>query len=137
MTRRSRGSWLAAFMLLVGCHRGASKPSTTDAPLGEPEARRVVVEVLNPGNEVGLARTTTALLRQQPSLDVVFFGVKPDTVLARRKRNLIYVRRGDTTGVGAVMRAIGDADVVDLADPSRFVDLTVIPAGNLAARTPP
>ncbi len=89
------------------------------------EARRVTVEVLNPGKQVGVARTATVRLRGQ-GLDVVYFGSLADTVLAKRERNLIYVRRGDTTGVGLVLAAIGDAEIVDRADRTRLVDLSVV-----------
>jgi hypothetical protein len=85
----------------------------------------VVVEVLNPGKQVGAARAATLRLRQQ-GLDVVYFGSVTDTALARRERNLIYVRRGDTAGVGLVIQGLGDAEVIDRADATRLVDLTVV-----------
>ncbi len=136
MTTRSRMRWLSVIAALAACHSSAPKPEASDAASGVPESRRVVVEVINPGDAVGLARSATLLLRQQPILDVVFFGNKRDSALANRKRNLIYVRRGDTTGVGAVIKAIGDADVVELADPARFVDLSVIPVATIGTAIP-
>ncbi len=85
----------------------------------------MVLEVLNPGRQVGAARTATLRLRRQ-GLDVVYFGNLTDTALARRERNLVYVRRADTTGIGRVIVALGDAEIVDRPDASRLVDLTVI-----------
>lgn len=117
---------LLPVLLLPGC--GNRRPTGTGSasePARSVESRQVVVEVLNPGRQVGAARTATLRLRQA-GLDVVYFGSVTDTVLARRERNLIYVRRGDTAGTGRAIQALGDAEVVDRADATRLVDLTVV-----------
>jgi hypothetical protein len=125
MVRRAAALVILAIALACGGSAGSgAAPSDRAQP---PEGRRVVVEVLNVSRVTGGARIAAVRLRQQPLLDVVYFGSPADSVLAKRERNLIYVRRGDTTGVGAVMAAIGDAEVVDRPDPTRMVDLTVIP----------
>lgn len=117
---------LSPLVLALGCGGRASPGAASGKEQPQPtESRRVIVEVLNPGKQVGLARAATLRLRQQ-GLDVVYFGNLTDTVLGKRERNLIYVRRGDTTGVGLVIAAIGDADVVDRADPTRLVDLSIM-----------
>jgi len=128
---------LLAVVLIPGCGRGGS---TGDAkgvgPTQPPETRRVIVEVLNAGKQPGVARNATLRLRQQ-GLDVVYFGNLTDSILGKRERNLIYVRRGDTTGVGRVIAAIGDAEIVDRADATRLVDLSVIPGRSFRAPRPP
>jgi hypothetical protein len=124
---RAHRDALIALVFVLGCGGRESTVAAKGKELAPPlDSRRVTVEVLNPGKQVGVARTATLRLRQQ-GLDVVYFGSLADTVLAKRERNLIYVRRGDTTGVGRVIAAIGDAEVVDRADATRLVDLTVIP----------
>lgn len=121
--RLARASLILLFLVL-GCRASTGAGKVQDqSELVEP--RRVIVEVLNPGRRVGAARTATVQLRQE-GLDVVYFGNLTDTVLAKRERHLVYVRRGDTTGIGRVIAAMGDAEVVDRADATRLVDLTVI-----------
>jgi hypothetical protein len=128
---------LIVLFLALGCGRRASTGAmAAKNPSLLTESRRVVVEVLNPGKQVGVARTATVRLRQQ-GLDVVYFGNLADTALARRERSLIYVRRGDTTGVGRVIAAIGDAEVVDRADATRLVDLSVVLGRQLKVRGDP
>jgi hypothetical protein len=85
-----------------------------------PLPRRVQVEVLNVGKSPGAARVGTVLLRHA-GLDVVRTG--NDTMVFENNR--IAVRRGDTTGVGRIIEAIGRADVVDAPDSTPLVDLTV------------
>ena len=135
----TRGRWqvrlaLLPILLLPGCgvRRSTGTGSASD-PAHPDESRRVVVEVLNPGTQVGAARAATLRLRQA-GLDVVYFGNVTDTALARRDRNLIYVRRGDTAGVGRAIQALGDAEVVDRADATRLVDLTVVLGPESAVR---
>jgi hypothetical protein len=135
MTRRTTSLLLVSLgVLIVGCHRqsAGAAPTGTESAL-QAGGRRVVVEVFNPSKRVGVARNAAAVLRQQPMLDVVYFDSDFDSLLAKRDRNLIYVRRGDTTGVGLVIAAIGDADIVDKGDPTRFVDLSVYPGKNFGA----
>ena len=124
---------LMTLVLVLACGgRASTGAATGQGSLQPAESRRVVVEVLNPGKQVGVARTATVRLRQQ-GLDVVYFGNLADTSLAKRERSLIYVRRGDTTGVGRVIAAIGDADVIDRADATRLVDLSVMLGRRLKA----
>ena len=128
---------LLTLVLIPGCGGRQSAAAAKGTELAQPlDSRRVIVEVLNPGKQVGIARSVTLRLRQQ-GLDVVYFGNLTDSVLARRERNLIYVRRGDTTGVGRVIAAIGDAEIVDRADATRLVDLSVIPGRSFRAPRSP
>ena len=48
------------------------------------------------------------------------------------ERNRILVRRGDTTGVGRIIEALGGAEVFDSADATRLVNLTVFLGKNFA-----
>ncbi|MGH7594047.1 MAG: hypothetical protein ACRELE_09400 [Gemmatimonadales bacterium] len=98
--------------------RMAGSPATTDLP------HHVSVEVLNSGGNIGAARVGMVRLRLA-RLDVVGFG-NADSAMSGRIRNQVLVRRGDTTGVGRVIEAIGDADVIDAPDSTRLVDLTVL-----------
>jgi hypothetical protein len=86
--------------------------------------RPVTVEVLNSTRAAGVARVGRALLRRA-GLDVVYFG-NPDRPLGNREHNEVLVRRGDTTGVGRVLEALGQATVIDAPDSARLVDLTIL-----------
>jgi hypothetical protein len=119
-------------LALVACHRGAGRGAgnggasvTTDLP------RNVTVEVLNSGGNLGAARVGVLLLRHA-RLDVVYFG-NADSAHSGRVRNQVLVRRGDTTGVGRVIEALGAAEVVDAPDRTRLVDLTVLLGKEFAA----
>jgi hypothetical protein len=101
----------------VPVHR-AEQAAAPDLP------HRVTVEVLNSGGKVGAARVGMLLLRRA-RLDVVYFG-NADSALAGRARNQVLVRRRDTTGVGRVIEALGDAEVIEVPDAARLVDLTVL-----------
>ncbi len=99
--------------------------ASPEQPIGwTPLPHRVQVEVMNSSKSAGAARIATLLLRHA-GLDVVHAG-NADAQFRGIERNRIVVRRGDTTGVGRVIEAIGGADVVDAPDPSRVVDLTVV-----------
>jgi len=89
-----------------------------------PLSRRVVVEVLNSGKAPGAGRAGMLLLRRA-GLDVVSLA-NADSALSGRVRNQVIVRRHDTTGVGRVVEALGDAEILEAADSSRLVDLTVL-----------
>ena len=93
------------------------------SPGWPPLPRHVQIEVLNTTKMSGAARVGMLLLRHA-GFDVVKAG---DAELRFRdmERNRIVVRRGDTTGVGRILEALGGADVVDSADATRLVDLTV------------
>lgn len=112
---------LLLLLALAGCRWRRAKASAATSPdLPHP----VTVEVLNSGGKVGAARVGMLLLRRA-RLDVVYFG-NADAALAGRSRNQVLVRRGDTTGVGRVIEALGPAEVVLAPDPARLVDLTVL-----------
>jgi len=90
----------------------------------EPLSQRVVVEVLNSGKVPGAGRAGMLLLRRA-GLDVVSLA-NADSALSGRLRNQVLIRRHDTTGVGRVVEALGDAEVIEAADSTRLVDLTVL-----------
>lgn len=89
-----------------------------------PLPKRVTVEVLNSGKVAGAGRAGTLLLRRA-GLDVVYFG-NADAKLADRDRNQVLIRGDDTSGVGRVVEALGDAEVIEAPDRTRLVDLTVL-----------
>jgi len=116
-------------LLRGGRSTAANQPATrTELP------RRVTVEVLNSTRMPGVARVATALLRGA-GLDVVYFG-GADTTLRGRAHNEVLVRRGDTTGVGRIIAALGHASVIDAPDPTREVDLTVVIGTDYAQSKP-
>ncbi|HEY3935249.1 MAG TPA: LytR C-terminal domain-containing protein [Gemmatimonadales bacterium] len=84
----------------------------------------VTVEVLNATKTPGLALAATLRLRHL-RLDVVYYG-NADSGHGTRSRNAILVRRGDTTGVGRAIAALGSADVVPAPDTTRLVDLSIM-----------
>lgn len=115
-----------AVVLLVGrLVRRAPPEEHVFAPrVWEPLPRRVEVEVLNAGGVAGAGRAGMLLLRRA-GLDVVFLG-NADSAQRGRDRNQVIVRRADTSGVGRVVEALGDAEVVRLPDSARLVDLSVL-----------
>ena len=113
---------LAVVAIVVRRNAGASPPPDQQ-PAWTPLPKRVQIEVLNTGKVPGAARVGTQLLRHA-GLDVVQSG-NADSTLRGLERNRIAVRRGDTTGVGRIIEALGGAVVVDSPDRSRMVDLTV------------
>lgn len=110
---------------MAACHRRGGK-GVANGNLSVPAdlPRKVTVEVLNSGGNIGAARAGTLLLRRA-RLDVVYFG-NADSARSGRLRNQVLVRRGDTTGVGRVIEALGSAEVIEAPDPARLVDLTVL-----------
>lgn len=127
----ARGAvWVAGLCLViaavvVGVRRSGARSVTPVAlEIWDSLPRDVDVEVLNGAGVSGVARDGANLLRRG-LLDVVWFG-DADSTLAGNDRNVILVRRRDTTGVGRVRAVIGDADVIDAYDVSRLVDLTVV-----------
>ncbi len=130
-----RRSWhgLLVVAVVAGCGRGSADAGTGADRAWPPLPRRVTVEVLNASRVDGLARDATLRLRRT-GLDVVIFDnaatADVDTV---RRSHRIFVRRGDTLGVGRVIEAIGTAEVVAVPDASRLVDLSVL----LARDVPP
>ncbi len=138
MTAR-RAAWAVGVVLLVAAAAVGMRRSTTRAAALVPEAwdslpRNVDVEVLNGAGVSGVARDGANLLRRA-LLDVVWFG-DADSAFAGKDRNVILVRRRDTTGVGRVRAVIGGADVVDAYDVSRVVDLSVVLGRDFVRRRP-
>jgi hypothetical protein len=112
-------------LVLAACHRrGGEGIANGNSPAMADLPRKVTVEVLNSGGNVGAARLGMLLLRRA-RLDVVNFG-NADSAQSGRIRNQVLVRRGDTTGVGRVIEALGAAEVIDAPDSTRLVDLTVL-----------
>ena len=101
-----------------------ARPARSTAPTIAwlPLPRKVTAEVVNAGGIPGAARAGAQLLRHA-GLDVVYWGA--DTSRGALAHTLILVRRGDTTGVGRVIAALGHAQILDSADATRLVDLTV------------
>lgn len=111
--------------MLAACHRrGGAGVASGDLPAMADLPRKVTVEVLNSGGNVGAARLGMLVLRRA-RLDVVSFG-NADSAQSGRIRNQVLIRRGDTTGVGRVIEALGNAEVIDAPDSTRLVDLTVL-----------
>ncbi len=84
----------------------------------------VQVEVLNAGGVSQAGRAGMLLLRRA-RLDVVYVGNAAGSQRGH-ERNRILIRRGDTTGVGRVLEALGDAEIIREPDTTRLVDLTVL-----------
>ncbi len=138
MTAR-RAAWAVAIVIFIAAAAVGMRRTTTRAAGLVPEAwdslpRDVDIEVLNGAGVPGVARDGANLLRSA-LLDVVWFG-DADSTLAGKERNVILVRRRDTTGVGRVRAAIGGADVVDAYDVSRVVDLSVVLGRDFVRRRP-
>lgn len=117
-----------AILLVAGLAWAIRRPASGGGPVVMRQwsalPKRVTVEVLNSGKVPGAGRAGTLLLRRA-GLDVVYFG-NADAKLADRERNQVLVRGGDTSGVGRVVEALGDAEVIDAPDRTRLVDLTVL-----------
>ncbi|MEP6589597.1 MAG: LytR C-terminal domain-containing protein [Gemmatimonadota bacterium] len=128
MTSR-RWLWLGGgvFLLLLAVLLLRPRSAVVERPAErrwEPLDRRVTIEVLNSGGVTGAGRAGMLLLRRA-GLDVVYVA-NADSALSGRDRNQILVRRGDTTGVGRALDALGDGEVVTANDPARLVDLTIL-----------
>lgn len=102
----------------------AAAPEVTLWSEMPPLSRRVTVEVLNATNGNGLARNTTVRLREA-GLDVVAFGGAEPAQRAL-PTTTIFLRRGDTLGVGRILALFPSAVVQDAPLPSLLVDLTVV-----------
>lgn len=123
------GATLLVLMLAACTRHSSGGPGATTVRRELPH--RVTVEVLNSGGNVGAARVGMLLLRNA-GLDVVSVG-NADSAQAGRARNQVLVRRGDTTGVGRVLEALGTAQILVLPDSARMVDLTVLLGKEFAA----
>ena len=91
---------------------------------------RVVVEVLNTTQAVGLARAATRLLRDA-GIDVVYFGSDTGAVVDSTQ---VLVRRGTPDGAARVAAALGVGAIRQLPDAGRLVDVTVRIGRDFAAR---
>jgi len=120
---------LAAAGLSVWWHLGHRE----DASLARPvpgDRDRVVVEVLNTTQAVGLARAATRLLRDA-GIDVVYFGSDTGAVVDSTQ---VLVRRGTPDGAARVAAALGVGAIRQLPDAGRLVDVTVRIGRDFAAR---
>jgi hypothetical protein len=111
--------------------RTAAPARAADAPVFPPLPHRVMVEILNTARIPGASRAAAVTLRHA-GLDVVYFG-NADSARAR-DRTQVIVLRGDTTGVGRVVEAVGPADVVVAPDSNREADLSVLLGRSFGAR---
>lgn len=114
------GLVLAVF---AGWFRARGGPSAA-RPLGRRvpgEGERIVVEVLNTTQVLGLARAATHRLRDG-GLDVVTFGSDTGAVLDSTQ---VLVRRGPPEPGARVAEVLGAGRPRVLPDPSRLVDVTV------------
>jgi hypothetical protein len=116
-----------------GLRHGRSKPVEGASVSYPPLPHQVRVEVLNPAKVPGASRVATLTLRSV-GLDVIYYG-NGDTIRAR-DRNQVIVRRGDTTGVGRAVAALGGADVSIASDSTREADLTVLIGRTYATSRP-
>ncbi|MEO5799054.1 MAG: LytR C-terminal domain-containing protein [Gemmatimonadales bacterium] len=132
MIRRPPGWWVAGgiglllLALVVGrLMRPTPRPTGPDpVRVWQPLPHRVEIEVLNSGGVIGAGRAGMLLLRRA-GLDVVYLG-NADSAHRGRDRNQVLVRRNDTAGVGRIVEALGDAEVIHQVDSSRMVDVTVL-----------
>ena len=85
------------------------------------EGERVVVEVLNATQAVGLARAATRRLRDG-GIDVVAIGTDTGAVLDSTQ---VLVRRGPPGRGDRVAEVLGVGRVSVLPEPARLVDVTV------------
>ncbi len=132
-----RVAWSIGIVLLivaaaVGMRRSGERETASAPQAWDSLPREVDIEVLNGAGVSGAARDGANLLRGA-LLDVVWFG-DADSALAGNDRNVILVRRRDTTGVGRIRAVLGGADVVDAYDLSRVVDLSVVLGRDFARR---
>ena len=95
-------------------------PSGAGLPIPGEEGR-VVVEVLNTTDVLGLARTATRRLREG-GIDVVAFGSDTGAALDSTQ---ILVRRGAREAGERVARVLGVGPVRVAPGPDRLVDVTV------------
>ena len=86
-----------------------------------PEGTRVRVEVLNGTATRGLARRATLHLRDR-GFDVVAMGNAPE----RRDSTLVLDRAGNAEFAKMVAEALGGARIESRADPSGYLDVTVV-----------
>ena len=118
--------WIAWQLLALRPSRGGSyAPDDARAP----EGVRIKVEVLNATQTKGLARKATVYLRDR-GFDVVGSG----NVTEQRASTIVYDRSGHPEWARLVGRAM-NATVVERADSSRYLDVTVLLGGNW--RPPP
>jgi hypothetical protein len=136
MNLRMKLSVAVIALVVIGFSAWRWARARSPAPAAEatrtPLPHRVRVEVLNSGKISGAAREAAVLLRHA-GLDVVNYGDAGPS-LAGRERNQVLVRRGDTTGAGRVLETLGPADILDLPDPSRLVELTVVLGRDFGAK---
>ena len=86
-----------------------------------PEGTRIRVEVLNATTTRGLARRGTLYLRDR-GFDVVAMGNAPE----QRDSTLVLDRAGNAEFAKMVAEALGGARIESRADPSGYLDVTVL-----------
>jgi hypothetical protein len=112
----------AIFALGGGAAAVVARPDPAARPnVAAPPGVRIRVEVLNATPTRGLARRTTAFLRDR-GFDVVEVGTAPRP----RDSTLIIHRSGNAAWAQLVARALGGARVESRPDTSRYLDVTVL-----------
>ncbi len=101
-----------------------------EVPLGH----KVTVEVLNTTAASVHSRVARDMVRHA-GLDVVYFGSAEAALRMVVRQSEVLVRRGDTTGVGRIVEAIGPVVVTDAPDRGREVDLTLLIGTDYLKRT--
>ena len=125
---------LIAVAALVGRRSDSLVASAPEAGLAypiPPRDGRILVEVLNTTDRVGLARTATRLLRQE-GIDVLSSGNDGPALTQTR----VVVRRGDVANGRIVARALGIGEVVQDTDTLRRVDVSVFLGTDYAPKSP-
>ena len=113
---------MIALMVRWGASPNAGPLLGGDAPRRiVPEGTRVRVEVLNGTATRGLARRATLHLRDR-GFDVVAMGNAPE----RRDSTLVLDRAGNAEYAKMVAEALGGARIESRADPSGYLDVTVV-----------
>lgn len=101
---------------------GADGALPTDSTARAPTGQRITVRVVNGSQRRGLARRATFVLRDF-GYDVVEYDGQGGTP---RPSTDIIVHTGKRDAAERLQRALGAGRVIERADTSRYVDLTVV-----------
>jgi hypothetical protein len=125
---KGKGRWITLALVVAlgawiawGSFGGDGAAQVTRVERVVPASLRIRVEVMNAAGTRGLARRTTAMLRDA-GFDVVGSGNWTE----RLDSNLVIVRSGDTTWASVAARVLGGARVESRPDSSRYLDLTIV-----------